>query len=109
MGSAPTEHEVERFVHALLITGAWLDEVNRGMSIELPRRRYPGEDPLAVVFEMLCGTIGTALQDVEACEVVAATELIDLAAARVEEHLKIVCELAERMRDGADGRGRTYG
>jgi hypothetical protein len=100
--------QLERFVHTLMITGGWLMELMSGLSVELPRERYPGEDPRAVVFEMLCGTIDTALQSAESRDLERATELIDLAASRVEEHLRLVCELSGRM-DDADGAGRTYG
>jgi hypothetical protein len=108
MESLP-ESQLERFVHALMITGGWLMELMSGLSVELPKESYPDEDPWAVVFEMLCGTIDTALQSAEPRELQRATELIDLAAARVEEHLRLACKLSGRM----DGRGtedrRTYG
>ena len=76
-----------------MITGGWLMELMSGLSVELPKESYPGEDPWAVVFEMLCGTIGTALQSAEPRDLKRATELIDLAASRVEEHLRLACEL----------------
>jgi hypothetical protein len=88
MGSS-LETQVERFVHALVITGAWLDEVALGLTAELPKESYPGENPYAVALEMLCGTIGPALESAEQDELQLATELIDLAASRVEEHLRI--------------------
>jgi hypothetical protein len=91
MGSS-SESQVERFVRVLLLTGAWLDEVVSGLSAELPTGSYPGEEPLAVVLEMLCGTIGTALQPVEPRDLRLATELIDLAGWRVEEHLRLARE-----------------
>jgi len=37
------ESEVTRFVHALIIKGGWLDEVNRGLALELRPEDYPGE------------------------------------------------------------------
>jgi hypothetical protein len=100
---------VERFVHALMITGGWLMELMSGLSVELPKESYPGEEPWLVVFEMLSGTIGTAMDSVEPGDLNRATELIDLAASRVEEHLRLACALSRRM----DGPGatdrRTYG
>jgi hypothetical protein len=105
---APPEPQLEQFVHALMITGGWLMELMSGLSIELPKESYTGEDPWPVVFEMLCGTIGTALQSAEPRDLERATELIDLAASRVEEHLRLVCEFSGRMHDG-DGDRRTYG
>jgi hypothetical protein len=102
------ESPLERFVHTLMITGGWLMELMAGLSVELPEEGYPGEDPRAVVFEMLCGTIDTALQSAEPLDLERATDLIDLAASRVEEHLRLVCELSGRMHDG-DGAGPTYG
>jgi hypothetical protein len=88
----PPEPQLERFVHALMITGGWLMELMSGLSVELPKGTYPGEDPRAVVFEMLCATIGTALHSAEPRDLQRATELIDLAASRVEEHLRLACE-----------------
>jgi hypothetical protein len=108
MESLP-EPQLERFVHALMITGGWLMELMSGLSVELPKESYPGEDPWAVVFEMLCGTIGTALQSAEPQDLERATELIDLAASRVEEHLRLACELSGRMHDADEGDRRTYG
>jgi hypothetical protein len=109
MASSPSEQQVAEFVHALVITGAWLDEVVQGLCVELPRESYPGENPRVVVFEMLCGTIGTALRSVDARDLQRATELIDLAAGRTEEHLQLACDLSRRIH-GEDGSvGRTYG
>jgi hypothetical protein len=103
------ESELERFVHTLMITGGWLMELMSGLSVELPKESYPGEDPWAVVFEMLCGTIGTALESAEPLELKRATELIDLAASRIEEHLRLACELSGRTHDAGDGDRRTFG
>jgi hypothetical protein len=103
------ESELERFVHTLMITGGWLTELMSGLSVELPKESYAGEDPRPVVFEMLCVTIGTALVSAEPLDLQRATELIDLAASRVEEHLRIACELSGRMHDAGDGDRRTYG
>jgi hypothetical protein len=108
MESLP-EPQLERFVHALMITGGWLMELMSGLSAELPKESYPGEDPWAVVFEMLCGSVGTALQSAEPQEIQRATELIDLAASRVEEHLRLACELSSRMHEPGTGDRRTYG
>jgi hypothetical protein len=104
-----SESPLERFVHTLMITGGWLMELMSGLSVELPKESYPGEDPWAVVFEMLCGTIGTALQSAEPRDLERATELIDLAASRVEEHLRLACELSGRMHEPGTGDRRTYG
>ena len=104
-----SELPLERFVHTLMITGGWLMELMSGLSVELPKDSYPGEDAWAVVFEMLCGTIGTALLSAEPVELERATELIDLAASRVEEHLRLACELSGRMREPGSGDRRTYG
>jgi hypothetical protein len=108
MGSS-LESQVARFVHALLITGAWLDEVALGLCAELPKESYPGEEPWAVVLEMLSGTIGTALESAEPGDLQRATELIDLAATGVEEHLRLAFELSRRMHECGDDDPRTYG
>ena len=104
-----SDSQLERFVHTLMITGGWLMELMSGLSVELPKESYPGEEPWAVVFEMLCGTIGTALQSAEPGEVRRATELIDLASSRVEEHLRLACELSGRVHEPGSGDRRTYG
>ncbi len=108
MGS-PLESQIERFVRMLLITGAWLDEVVSGLSAELPTGSYPGEEPRAVVHEMLCGTIGSALQAAEPRDLQLATDLIDLAGSRVEEHLLLARELSRRLHAPADGDPRADG
>jgi hypothetical protein len=95
--------QIERFVHTLMITGGWLMELMSGLSVELPKETYPEEDPWAVVFEMLCGTIGTALHSAEPRDLQRATELIDLAASRAEEHLRLGLELSDRMGNPARG------
>jgi hypothetical protein len=59
MGSQPTEDHIERFVVELLCTGAMLGGLVSDLSAALPTDAYPGEEPRAVVIEMLCGTIGT--------------------------------------------------
>jgi hypothetical protein len=60
MGSQPAEDHIERFVLELLCTGAMLGELVADLSAALPTNACPGEEPRAVVIEMLCGTIGTA-------------------------------------------------
>jgi hypothetical protein len=101
--------QLDRFVHGLMITGGWLMELMSGLSAELPKDAYPGEEPWVVVFEMLSGTIGTAMDTVEPRDLQRATELIDLAAARVEEHLRLACELSHRMHGPDTADRRTYG
>ena len=106
---SPLESTVERFVRMLVITGAWLDEVALGLSAELSPASYPGEQPWEVVLKMLTGMIGTALQSAEPCELRLATELIDLAGSRVEQHLRLRSEVSRRMQEPGTGDRRTYG
>jgi hypothetical protein len=101
--------QVDRFVHSLMITGGWLMELMSGLSAELPKDSYPGEDPWVVVFEMLSGTIGTAMESVEPHDLQRATELIDMAAGRVEEHLRLATALSHRMDGPGAADRRTYG
>ncbi|MGH2867083.1 MAG: hypothetical protein ACRDNK_05865 [Solirubrobacteraceae bacterium] len=96
-------------MHKLVSTGGWLDEVVRGLCAELPTESYPSENPKVVVREMLCGTIGTALRSADARDLQRATELIDLAAARTEEHLRITCHLSRRLHGANGSVGRTPG
>lgn len=106
---SPIDPHVGRFVRTLLITGAWLDEVVSGLSAELPNGSYPGEGPRAVVLEMLCEAIGTAMHSVEPDDLRLATELVDLAGWHVEEHLRLACELSGRLGRRSDGDVRTDG
>ncbi len=105
----PLESPAERYVHLLLITGAWLGEVGSGLSAELPDGSYPGMEPRAVVHEMLCGTIGGALQVAEPNDLQPATDLTDLAGSRGEEHRRLACELSRHPPAPADGDPRTDG
>jgi hypothetical protein len=109
MASAPSEQQVVRFVITLLDAGSWLSELVSDLAAALPAEHYPGEEPGAVVLEMLCGTIGTSLTSADPRELQRATELIDLAAARTLEHLRLARGLSRRMNDGDDGIGRSYG
>jgi hypothetical protein len=109
MASSPSEQQVAVFVINLLDTGSWLSELVSDLTAALPAERYPGEEPRAVVLEMLCGTIGTALTSADPRELDRATELIDLAAVQTLEHLRLAHGLSRRMNDGDDGIGRTYG
>lgn len=102
---------IDQFVFELLRTGAMLSEVAAGLIETLPEDAYPGEDPGAVVMEMMCGTIRTALGEVDPAEVRRATELIDQAAARTVEHLRLAWALSHRFHDDetGNGLGRAYG
>jgi hypothetical protein len=106
--SDSTEHIV-RFVHKLLGTGMMLSELASDLIDALPADAYPGEEPGAVVLEMMCGTIATALESVDPRDVRRATRLIDLAGERTLQHLRLASEMSCRMRGADGGVGRTYG
>jgi hypothetical protein len=91
-----------------MTAGSMLSELVPNLVDALPVDAYPEEDSAAVVVEMLCGTIATALASVEPREVTRATELIDLARPRTLEHLPVARELSRRMESGNVGVGRTY-
>jgi hypothetical protein len=109
MASQPAEDHIETFALELVCTGVMLGELVSDLSAALPADAYPGEEPRAVVMEMLCGTIGTALQTVDLSAVERATELIKRAAARTLEHLRLARELSQRIHGEDGGVGRTYG
>jgi hypothetical protein len=109
MASSPSEQQVAGFVISLLDVGSWLSELVSDLTAALPAEHYPGEEPSAVVLEMLCGTIGTALMSADPPELQRATELIDLAAGQTVEHLRLARGLSRRMNDGDEGVGRTCG
>jgi len=103
------EGHIDRFVLELLGAGSMLSELVSNLADALPADAYPGEEPVAVVLEMLCGTIETALASVDPRDVWRAAELIDLARARVLEHLRLARDLSSRMHGGDEGVGRAYG
>ncbi|MFZ0971849.1 MAG: hypothetical protein WAN22_06460 [Solirubrobacteraceae bacterium] len=103
-----SEH-IDQFVHKLLGTGMMLSELASDLIDALPDDAYPGENPGAVVLEMLCGTIATALGSVDPSDVQRATQLIDLAGERTLEHLRLASEMSRRMHGGDGSVGRTYG
>jgi hypothetical protein len=103
------DEDIARFVVELINTGAMLRGVAEDLEDGLPDDAYPGEDPRAVVLEMVCGTISTALGSVDPRELRRATELMDLAGRRTFEHLELALAMSRRMH-GADGEvGRAYG
>jgi hypothetical protein len=103
------DDHIDQFVLHLLRTGSMLCELVSGLIEEMPDDAYPGEEPAAVVIEMLCGTIRTSLQSADPCEVRRAIELIDQAGARTVEHLQIACELSRRIHGDDERTRRTYG
>jgi hypothetical protein len=103
------DHHIQQFAVELLSAGSMLSGLLRSLVDGLPPDAYPGEEPEAVVLEMLCGTIATALDSVDRRDVRRATELIDLARARVLEHLRLARDLSRRMHGGDGGQGRMYG
>jgi hypothetical protein len=109
MASSSSEQQVQRFVLKVLRTGSWLSELVSDLTAALPVDCYPGEEPGAVVLEMLCETIGSALLPADPRELQRATELIDMAAARALEHLQLARELSRRIHDGDDCVDRTCG
>jgi hypothetical protein len=101
--------QIQAFVFALLGTGSVLSEIVATLAEDLPADSYPGEKPIAVVIEMLCGTIATALSSADPSDVRRATELMDLAAERTLEDLRLARGLFQRIRDDAGSVGPNYG
>jgi len=94
----------------LLRTGLMLSELGCNLAESLPAGAYPGEEPGAVVIEMVTGTIRTALGAVEGQDLARATELIADARECVREHLQLALALSRRMhKGGAAGPSRTHG
>jgi hypothetical protein len=109
MACPQEDDHTERFVIELLSTGSMLWGVIEDITDALPPDAYPGEELSEVATEMVYGSIATALAAVDPEEVRAATRLIDLAGARVLEHLQLACELSRRMHSDDGSAGRTYG
>jgi hypothetical protein len=97
---------IDAFVIELLRTGMSLSDTAADLIEGLRPDAYPGEDLGDVVLGMMVGTIRTALAEFEPQVVEQATALIDLAAERVREHLRLALALSKRM-DGQNG--RCYG
>jgi hypothetical protein len=108
MGFWPAEDDVDEFVRELLRTGVMLCDLASDLVESLPPDAYPGEEPAAVVIEMMCGTIRTALGSADPGEVRRATELIERAGTRTLEHLRLASALSRRIH-GENGDGRAYG
>jgi hypothetical protein len=102
--SAPRDY-VADFTEGLLRAGYMLCELATDLADALPPDAYPGETPMAVVIDMVVGTIRTAIGDVDERELQDATELIAAARDRVIEHLRLALELRQRMEAGGEGGG----
>jgi hypothetical protein len=109
MSTPGGEDHIEQFVLELLRTGYMLTELVANLAEALPTDAYPGETPGAVVIDMLRGTIATALVSADPQDVQRATELIQLAVAQTLEHMRLACELSERIQGDGESLGRTYG
>lgn len=100
---------IEVFVFRLIGSGLMLSDLASDLSEALPADAYPGEEPAAVVLEMLCGTIATVLESVDPRDVRRATEIIDLAVERTREHLRLACAMSRRIHGDDGAAGRAYG
>ncbi len=110
MGPRRADDDIDRFVRELLSTGCMLCDLAAELIERLPPDAYPGEEPGAVIVEMLCGTIRTALDSADPRDVRRATELIEQAAARTLEHVRLAGALSRRIHGDGGGRsGRAYG
>jgi hypothetical protein len=109
MGTAELDH-VEEFTRELLGTALWLFDLSADMAESISEDDYPGEEPGAVVVEMVVGSIRTALADTAPERLLDAIELIESARERVLEHLELALALGKRMRgENNGGPGRGYG
>lgn len=103
-----TTDAIDDFVLELLRVGYMLTGLAADLAETLSPEAYPGEDPAAVVIEMITGTIRTALTEVGEEAVESAVELIREAAERVIEHLRLALALSRRMEDDR-GTPRGFG
>jgi DNA-binding MurR/RpiR family transcriptional regulator len=99
---------IDHFAFELLRIGNMLAGLAADLVEELPDEAYPGEEPAAVVMEMITGSIRTALVEVDQSDVQRAVEIMREAADRVIEHLRLALALGRRMEGGA-GTRREYG
>lgn len=108
MGSANKQDAIDGFALELLRTGNMLTGLAADLVESLPADAYPGEEPAAVVMEMITGSIRTALIEVDQRDVQRGVELMREAADRVIEHLRLALALRRRM-GGADDTRRGHG
>jgi hypothetical protein len=109
MSNQQTGEHIDVFVFGLIRSGLMLSELASNLTEALPDDAYPGEDTAAVVLEMLCGTIATAIESVDPRDVRRATEIIDLAVERTREHVALACAMSRRIHGEDGGGGRAYG
>jgi hypothetical protein len=100
------QDSIGEFTLELIRTGSMLFGVAADLADELPADSYPGEEPGAVVIEMMTGTIRTALSEIDEQMLEEATDLMVLARERVLEHLQLALELSRRHERGT---GRQQG
>ena len=109
MGTIESDH-IDEFTRSLLGTGLWLFDLVADLAEELPEDAYPGEEPGAVVIDMLTGSIRTALASAEPERLLNAIDLIETSRERVIEHLELALQLSKRIHGGQDGQPRrAYG
>jgi hypothetical protein len=109
MDSTHADDHIDSFVLGLLRTGWMLFELTSNLIEATRADAYPGEEPAAVVLEMICGTIRTAIGPADPRDVRRACELIDEAGARVIEHLRLALELSRQVHRDEGGAGWQYG
>lgn len=100
---------MDEFTLGLLRAGWMLSGIAADLAEGLPEDAYPGEEPGAVVIEMMTGTIRTAIGGADPRDLARATGLITEACDRVIEHLQLALKLSERMHGTQEGGGRNYG
>ncbi len=89
-----TDDRLKEFTQQLLGTGVTLVEVLGTLHDDLPEDAFPGEDPAAVLVEMLTGTLRPVVDAAGERTVREATALIAAAHERVIGDLRTAAELA---------------
>lgn len=89
MGAAWLQDHIATFTEELLGTGSVLSELAADLVEAIPRVAYPGEERVAVIFEMVTGSIRAALVGAPERDVCRATGLIGEARTRFMEHLEL--------------------
>ena len=110
MGASRPADPVAAFTEELLRTGLMLEGLAADLVEAIRPDAYPGEDPAAVVIEMVTGTIATALSGTDRPDLQLATDLMAAARERVLEHVELSLELSRRHDNtGSERPGRTFG
>ncbi len=96
MHDSPQPHHALAFVEEVVRTGLMLTELLENLLQELPRNAWPGEEPGAVLLEMLAGSFRPAAAAVGPDGLRQATALVGALGDRTLADLRVAADRAAR-------------